>query len=75
MVKLMFKRDILIQKQPGNADIDKVLNRKCCLEGRSWRNVKDFIRNRYFRSARKRRCQAELVFDTLSNILKLFIFY
>ncbi|KAJ8021969.1 Hematopoietic prostaglandin D synthase [Holothuria leucospilota] len=59
VVKAAFQKEILLHRLPGKADIEKVLKRNSCLKGRSWRNVKDFIRNRYTRSARKGRRGAE----------------
>lgn len=53
VVKTVFERDILLNRLPGKTAIEKCLQSHACLKGRSWTNVKDFIRNNYGRAAGK----------------------
>jgi len=44
-VKNHFAKYLLIDQLPGKADIVKILERDEVLQHRSWKNIKDYIRN------------------------------
>lgn len=44
---------ILTRRLPGKSDVEKCLKAEPVLNGRTWRNVRDFCRNRYISIERK----------------------